>query len=167
MDDGTFGAVVRGIKAAESELIAMDKRVDLSTVAALKKVQSLTRGRVRSRLRGRARWSHRGQGVRFAFVTKVDINNGGSGHIKRSGGPGRFTGTLNGAVRGSRKPRLDGPGVYSAVVFMGSKVAPVANVYKARLEGKYPYFAPGVKSAEPKMPVIWNAAWAKATRTRG
>lgn len=163
MANEVFGALVEGVKAVEAELVAMDKRVDLATVGALKKVQSLARARVRSRLRGRARWNHRGQGKgEWEFVHKVDINGGGSGHVNRSGGPGRFTGTLNSAVRGSRKPRLEGEGVYSAVVFMGSKVAPVANVYKHRLEGKFPYFAPGVKSAEPKMPAVWEKAWAKA-----
>lgn len=162
-----FGIAMQGIKAAGAELVAMDKRVDLATVSALKKVQSLTRARVRSRLRGRPRWNHRGQGKgEWEFIHKVDINGGGSGHITRAGGPGRFTGTLNGAVKGSRKPRLEGEGTYSAVVFMGSKVAPVANVYKHRQEAKFPYFAPGVKSAEPKMPAIWETQWAKATRTR-
>jgi hypothetical protein len=86
--------------------------------------------------------------------------------VTRSGGPGRFTGTLNSAVRGSRKPRLEAEGVYSAVVFMGSKVAPVANIYKHRLEAKYPYFVPGVKSAEPKMPIVWEKAWGKAISKR-
>jgi hypothetical protein len=166
MANEVFGALVEGAKAAEAELIAMDKRVDLATIGAIKKVQSLTRARVRSRLRGRARWNHRGQGVAFAFITKVDINGGGSGHVNRSGGPGRFTGTLNGAVRASRKPRLEGTGTYSGVVFMGSKVAPVANVYKAREEANHPYFAPGVNSAKPKMPIVWEKAWAKATETK-
>lgn len=162
-----FSAVVRGIKSAEAELIAMDKRVDLATKASIKKVQSLTRARIRSRLRGRARWNHRGQGKgEWEFVPRVDINGGGSGHVTRAGGPGRFTGNLNSAVRASRRPRTEEPGVYSGVVFMGSKASPIANVYKHRLEGKYPYFAPGVKSAEPKMPIIWETAWAKATRTR-
>jgi hypothetical protein len=39
------------------------------------------------------------------------------------------------------------------------------NNYKAVTEGKYPYFAPGVKKATPKMPKVWEAAWAKAMPT--
>jgi hypothetical protein len=166
MDEG-FGALIEGAKAAELELAAMDKRVDAATIAALKKVQSLTAARVRSRLRGRPRWSHRGQ-VKdgpWKFIPGFDTG-GGKSHITRSGGPGRFTGTLNGAVKSSRKPRPAGFGTFSAVVFMGSKNAKVANVYKSKLEGKYPYFKPGVKSAEPKMPAVWTAAWAKATATK-
>lgn len=165
MDEG-FGALIEGAKAAELELAAMDKRVDAATIASLKKVQSLTAARVRSRLRGRPRWSHRGHGSgTWAFVPGFDTG-GGKSHISRSGGPGRFTGTLNGAVKSSRKPRLKGFGTYSAVVFVGSKNAKIANIYKSKLEGKYPYFKPGVKSAEPKMPAVWNAAWAKATATK-
>lgn len=166
MADEVFGSLVHGAKAAQAELIAMDKRVDTATKGALKKVQSLTRARIRSRLRGRARWNHRGQGQgKWEFIPAHNVGDG-SGHISRSGGPGRFTGQLNSAVRGSRKPRKVGEGTYSAVVLMGSKVAPIANVYKRKLEGKYPYFAPGVNSAKPKMPAVWEKAWAKATQTK-
>jgi hypothetical protein len=42
----------------------------------------------------------------------------------------------------------------------------VQNLYKGRIEAEYPFFAPGVLKAEPKMPAVWNAAWAKATRTK-
>jgi hypothetical protein len=163
MDDGV-SALIEGAKAAQLELAAMDARADAATIAALKKVQSLTAARVRSRLRGRPRWSHRGQGLRWKFVKPFDTG-GGKSHITRSGGPGRFTGTLGGAVKGSRRPRRKGFGTYSAIVFVGSKNGKIVNIYKSKLEGKYPYFKPGVKSAEPKMPAVWEAAYAKATKT--
>lgn len=166
--DEAFKAVIHGVRAAQAELTAMDKRVDAATIAALKKVQSLARARIRSRLRGRARWNHRGQATQgpWTFVPGFDLPGSRTVHISRAGGPGRFTGTLNSDVKASRKPRREGKGTYTAVVMMGSKTSPIANVYKRRLEAKYPYFAPGVNSAEPLMPAVWEAAWAKAIATK-
>jgi hypothetical protein len=139
----------------------MDKRVDVATISALKKVTATARTSVRGQMRGRPRWDRRGNGRGGPAV-----NLGLSPHgIKRSGGPGKLDGALVGAVKKSSKPRVLPGGNASAVVFVGGKKAtPQVNFYKGKTEDKFPYFAPGVKKAEAKMPAVWNAAWAKAIK---
>lgn len=154
-----FGAFIEGGREARAALVAMDRRVDLATLQALKKVTALGRTSVRSGMRGRPRWDRRGAGAGGPAV-----NLGLSPHhVTKSGGPGKLTGTLYNSVKKSRKPRPT-VGGGSAVVFMGgAKAHPEVNWYKRELEAKFPYFEPGIKKAEPKMPAVWNAAWAKAT----
>jgi hypothetical protein len=60
----------------------------------------------------------------------------------------------------SRKPRVTVEGA-SVAVFVGGAGGP-QNLYKEKIEGKYPYFKPGINKATPKMPGIYEAAWAKA-----
>jgi hypothetical protein len=51
----------------------------------------------------------------------------------------------------------------STAVFAGGS-GNVQNLYKAQQEAKYPYFKPGVRNAEPKMPAVWEKHWGAATK---
>jgi hypothetical protein len=51
----------------------------------------------------------------------------------------------------------------SSAVFVGG-AGNVQNLYKARQESKFPYFKPGVRNAEKKMPAIWEKHWGAATK---
>jgi len=159
--DTPITAIIRGARASSARISAMEAEVDLATVAALKKVQQVTRTSIRSGMRGRPRWDHRGQTSKGGGANL----NLSPHHVTKTGGPGKLTGALASSIRKSRKPQPKGLGVYTAVVMAGGKGGP-QNLYKGKVESKYPYFAPGVKKAEPKMAPVWNAAWAKATRTR-
>jgi hypothetical protein len=87
-------------------------------------------------------------------------------HRPRSGGPGKFTGTLISSIRKSKRPRRVGDEGYSAVVFGGGYTQGGVNKYKRKVEKDTPYFVPGVRRAEMKMEPVWRAAYAKATKTR-
>lgn len=149
---------VRGVREAQTALQAMDKRIDLATLKALKASQQLAKRTVRSGLRGRPRWDHRGASARTGAAVNLNLS---PHHVSKSGGPGRLTGTLSRGVGGVRRPKpLPGGGFAGGVGVGGG----VRNLYKKRLEAQYPYFRPGLRKAEPKITAIWNAAWAKATR---
>lgn len=155
---GIIGGARISANRAEVALTAMQKQVDLATVAALKKVTQQAAVSVRSGMRGRPRWDRRGKSRR----TGPEVNLHLSPHVvKKGGGPGRLSGQLVKYVKKSRRPR-PAPGGASAVVFMGGSKTAV-NIYKRKVEQEYPYFAPGIKKAEKKMPEVWAAAWAKAT----
>lgn len=157
---GIIGGARVSARGAETALAAMQKEVDLATVAALKKVTQQAAVSVRSGMRGRPRWDRRGRSRR----TGPEVNLNLSPHVvRKGGGPGRLSGQLSRYVKKSRKPRPEVGGA-SAVVFVGGSRTAV-NIYKRKIEQEYPYFAPGIKKAEKKMPAIWNAAWAKATNT--
>jgi hypothetical protein len=155
----SFGASVSGTKELNAVIRKVQRKVDVGTKYALKKVQGVAKTSIKSRMRGRPRWDHRGassntgQGVNLMLNPKV---------VKKSGGPGKLTGDLARSIRGSKVPRSAGPGAYSAVVMSGGQKG-YQNNYKGATEAKYPFFAPGIKNAEPKMPAIWEAAWAKAS----
>lgn len=157
------GAIIstafRGVKDVELALAAMDKRVDLATVAALQKVTGAARTSVRSGMRGRPRWDRRGSG-RGGPAVNLGLS---PHHVSKGGSVGKFTGTLVNSVAKSKKPRPQVRGA-SAVVFVGGAGShPEINWYKRKDEGKYHYFAKGIDKAKPKMAIVWNAAWAKAT----
>jgi hypothetical protein len=153
---------VRGVKEIDVAITAMQRRVDLATVASLKKVTALARTSVRSGMRGRPRWDRRGDGPGGPAVN-LDLT---PHHRSKSGGPGKLDGVLYNSVMKTRKPRVK-PGGASAAVFMGgAKANPQVNWYKRELEGKFPYFRKGIEKGNAKYPAVWNAAWAKATKTK-
>jgi hypothetical protein len=162
MNGGEYiDAVVYGNKLTAEALLTMDKRVDVATASALRQVQLLTKRSVRAQLKGKPRWGFRG-----ASKKTGESVNLGFRHAPRGGPPGRFKGRLYYNVAASRKPRVKF-GAMSGVVFVGTgsmENGNVQNIYKHGLEAKYPYFRPGVKNAEPKMPAVWDKAWAKATK---
>lgn len=149
----------RGIDQAQKELARIDRDGRAATVGAVRAVQNLAKSRVRSRLRGKPRWSHRGASSR----TGPEVNLDGPKNSPRSGGPGRFTGQLASGVSGMKRPRTGVEGVRGAV-WMGK--GGVRNLYKWRLEKDHPYFAPAVKAMEPQVAPIWEKAWKKVIDRR-
>lgn len=148
---------VRGVREAQTAVRTMNREIDLATLKALKATQQLAKKSIRSGLRGRPRWDHRGASARTGAAVRLDLS---PHHVTKSGGPGRLTGKLSRGVGGVRHPKpLPGGGFGGGVGVGGG----VRNLYKKRLEGQYPYFKPGVRKAEPKMAAVWQAAWAKAT----
>ncbi len=153
-----LGVRVRGVREAQASLRAMDKRIDLATLRALKASQALAKRSIKSGLRGRPRWDHRGASARTGAAVSLHLS---PRHVSKSGAPGRLTGTLARGVGGVRRPKpLPGGGFAGGVGVGGG----VRNLYKKRLEGQYPYFKPGLRKAEPKITAVFNGAWAKATR---
>ncbi len=160
MADG-IGAVIKGVKECEAALAAIDKRVTVATASATKKVGQLARRSIKAKMRGRPRWDRRGKSSRTGPEVNLNLS---PHHVTKSGGPGKLSGSLGRAVKMSRKPRAEVEG-FSVAVFMGGSKTP-ANMYKGKTEAKFPYFTPGINTAKPKMPAIYEAAWAKATATK-
>lgn len=148
----------RGIEEAKRELARIDTDGRIATIAAVRAVQNLGKSRVRSRLRGKPRWGHRGASARTGPA--VDLF---PGHASRSGGPGRFTGTLSAGVSGMKRPR-SGTGTVKGAVWMGK--GGVRNLYKWRVEAQYPYFEPAVKGMEPLVAPMWEKAWKRVIDRR-
>jgi hypothetical protein len=123
----------------------------------MKAAQNVAKSSVKRQIRGRPRWDHRGASSRTGGAVNLHLS---PPHVSRSGGPGRLTGVLARGVGGVRKPKPAPGGGFQGGVGVGGGVR---NLYKKRTEAKFPYFAPGVKKAEPKMAAVWEAAWAKAT----
>jgi hypothetical protein len=155
---GGISVRVKGVREAEASLTRMNREIDLATLKALKATQALAKKSIRSGLRGRPRWDHRGASSRTGDAVKLDLT---PHHVTKSGGPGRLTGELSKGVGGVRRPKPLPGGGFQGGVGVGKGVR---NLYKKRLEAQYPYFRPGLRKAEPKMTAVWNAAWAKATR---
>lgn len=156
MADG-ITVVVRGTKAVRRDLTRLDRQIDLATVRALKATQALAKKSIRSGMRGRPRWDHRGASARTGAAVNLNLT---PHHISKGGGPGKLTGKLVRGVGGVRKPKpLPGGGFQGGVGVGGG----VRNLYKKRLEGTYPYVRPGVRKAEPKMAAVWEAQWRRAT----
>lgn len=151
-----LGGLSHGADLAAAELAAMQKRVDRATIAAVKRVQTVTKTAVKGQMRGRPRWNHRGKSARTGDkVTLPEIPR----HSPRSGGPGRMTGDLMKSISASKRPRKL-PDGYSGVVW--SSKAGATNLYKGKVEKTAPYFKPGIEKATPKMPAVWEVAWGKA-----
>jgi hypothetical protein len=136
----------------------MDRQVDLATLAALKKSQQAAKTAVRSGMRGRARWDHRGAG-KSGVAVNLKLN---PPHVAKSGGPGQLTGHLRRAVGSVKRPKKV-EGGWSGGVGAGGRESST-NVYRAKVEGAYPYMKPGVEKVKPKIPAIYHAAWLKATQ---
>lgn len=156
---GEMHAVVRGVKEASAALTQIDKNIDTATLKALRACQGLAKRSIKGQLRGRPRWDHRGKSSRTGETVRLNLNP----HVvSKSGGPGKLTGALSRSIKSDRKPRPVPGGGFNGAVFAGSRGGP-QNLYKGALEGKFPYFGPGVAKAEPKMAAIWTAAWGRAT----
>ncbi|MEV8031383.1 hypothetical protein [Streptomyces sp. NPDC086182] len=150
--------VVRGTKEVEAALTRMDREIDLGTLRALKATQALAKKSIRSGMRGRPRWDHRGKSARTGATVKLNL----SPHVvSKGGGPGRLTGKLARGVGGVRRPKPVPGGGFAGGVGVGGGVR---NLYKKRQEAQYPYVRPGLRKAEPKMAAVWQIAWGRATR---
>ena len=154
-----FGVAIKGIREVSA---ALDRKVlaaNEGTRKALDKATSYTRTRIRGGMRGEPRWDRKG---RDKVSGQVGVNLNRNPHvIRRNGGPGQLTGSLYRSIRKSRKPRLEGVGEYSQVVMSGGDGG-YQNRYKATIEGKYPYFKPGVDKSTPKVRAIFEATWGTA-----
>ncbi|MFJ2399861.1 hypothetical protein ACIOUE_01055 [Streptomyces xanthochromogenes] len=155
---GELGAVVRGTKEGIAAITAMDKRLELASLKALKASQSAAKSSIKAKMRGRPRWDHRGKSSRTGASVRLNLS---PHHVSKSGGPGRLTGRLSGGIGGVRRPKPLPEGGFQGGVGAGGKLQ---NLYKRQVEDKYPYIKPGVRAAEPKMAVAWEAAWARAIR---
>jgi hypothetical protein len=154
---GDFRIVVRGAREAQAAIIRAERRIDLASLQALKACQALAKRSVKSGLRGRPRWDHRGRSARTGDTVRLDLT---PHHVSKGSGPGRLTGTLARGVGGIRRPQIDPlTGQVKGGVGVGGGVR---NLYKKRLEAAYPYFKPGVDKAVPKMEPIWAKAWKRA-----
>lgn len=148
-------------RRTQAALSAMDKRVGVFTASATKQAGSKIASTVKSGMRGRPRWDRRGKSSRTGPEVNLNLS---PHHVTKGGGPGQLSGSLRKSIRKSRKVRKEAGG-YSIAVMSGGAGGP-QNLYKRRVEAKQPYFAKGVKKAEPKIPPIFEAAWAKATKTK-
>lgn len=146
---------VVGLRELEAALDKMSHDVDKATIAALKATQSLAKKAIRSNIRGRPRWDHRGASSRTGDAVNLNLS---PHHTSRGGGPGRLTGTLRRGVGGVRRPRRTLQGFQGGVGVGGG----VRNLYKKRNEGKFPYFEPGVRKVEPEMSRVFLQTWGKA-----
>jgi hypothetical protein len=155
-----LSAHIRDVKLDLSELDAMDERVRLATMAAMKASSQAAKGVVKQGMRGRPRWDKRGPIGRDGGVPAVNLNLTPH-HVSKGGGPGSLTGHLRGAVGAVKRPKLKGRFTYAGGVGVGGPKS-ITNIYRFRTEGKYPFMRPGVKKAEPKMAVAWERAWGKA-----
>jgi len=152
---GGIEAVWHGVKEFEAAIVAQNERVNAATLAALKANQNLIKRNVRSRLRGKPRWNHRGKSRRTGPEVNIDT---GKGHTPRSGGPGKFTGKLYRGVGGVRKPKWNGVYWEGGVGVGGG----VRNLYKKRVEAQFPYFKPAVEKSEAAVEATWAKAWGRA-----
>ena len=150
-------AVVINPEATLEALTGMGRRIDPATIRAIKKSQSATKSAIKGRMRSRPRWDHRGRSGRTGPAVNLNLN---PHHVTKNSGPGKLSGSLVGSIRGSKTPRKRGYQI-SGAVLSGSYGGP-QNLYKKHVEAKYPYFAPGVKRAEKKLPSIWEKEWGKA-----
>lgn len=146
-------------REAEAALSAMDRQVDRATLLALKKSQTVAKASVKSGMRGRARWDHRGAG-KSGVAVNLKLN---PPHVVKSGGPGQLTGHLRRAVGAVKRPKKV-EGGWSGGVGAGGRESST-NVYRGFVDARYPYMKPGVEKVKPKIPAIYHAAWLKATKT--
>lgn len=146
---------VVGLRELEAALDKMSHDVDKATITALKATQNAAKKAIRSNIRGRPRWDHRGASSRTGDAVNLNLS---PHHTSRGGGPGKLTGTLRRGVGGVRRPRRTLEGFQGGVGVGGG----VRNLYKKRNEGKFPYFAPGVHKVEPEMSRIFLETWGKA-----
>lgn len=154
MSDEPLKVAFKGMAEVRGELKRIARDGDRATAAAVKASAAVVRRNIKSRMRGKARWNHRGASKR----TGPEVNIGGPAHAARGGGPGVFTGTLAKGVRTSRRPRKTDKG-YSSAVIMGSKDTRIRNLYKGRTERGYPFWAPGVAASETKVGEVWEKTW--------
>lgn len=155
---------IKGVKECMLRLDDMVLATDRATVAGMKAAQTAAKSSIKSGMRGRPRWNHRGPitvgGLNEPAVTASQYPR----HSARSGGPGSLTGHLRSAVGAVRKPKHVGVGRYSGGVGVGGPRS-VTQVYRKEVNSEYPFMQPGVDKAQPKIRAAFEAAWAKATET--
>lgn len=156
MSDSPIRVSIKGLKEVEAELKQIMREGDDATKAAINAAGALVSRSIKSRMRGKPRWNHRGASKR----TGPEVNVGGPVHSPRGGGPGKFTGTLASGVAKSRRPRR-APGGFSGAVIMKSKDTTIRNLYKGQTEERFPFWAPGVAAATPKVEAVWEKAWTR------
>jgi hypothetical protein len=154
MSDSPIRVAIKGLNEAKAELRQIAAEGDLATKAAVNASTALVARSIKSRMRGKPRWNHRGASKR----TGAEVNITGPVNSPRAGGPGVFTGTLAKGVRKSRRPRK-APGGFSGAVIMGSKDTKIRNIYKGVTEERFPFWRPGVAAATPKVDAVWTKAW--------
>jgi hypothetical protein len=153
--------VVKNVKEFNAGLDEMVAAVDAASLKALMASQRAARTQIRQGMRGRPRWNHRGASSRTGpSITLTEFPT----HSPRAGGPGKMTGYLRGAVGYMKKPVKKGREWHGGVGAGGGRT-PITNLYKAKVEQKYPYMRTGVAKAAPKMRTAYEVAWAKATET--
>ena len=146
-------ARIKDVGRLRAELQRIDYKTDLATLAGLRAAQRLTKRNIRSRMRGRPRWDRRGASSR----TGEEVDLALSPHVvKKRGGPGRLTGSLNRAVGGMRKPKPVPGGFLGGVGVGGVRVT---YMYRHIVERDYPFFEPGVKKSEREIPGVYEKAW--------
>lgn len=154
--------LVKGIKECMLRLDDMVLDVDKATIAGMKAAQAAAKSSVKSGMRGKPRWNHRGPikigGLNEPAVTLSQYPR----HSSRAGGPGTLTGRLRSAVGAVKRPKHVGVGRYSGGVGVGGPRS-VTQVYRKEVNGEYPFMQPGVDRAQPKIRAAYEAAWAKAT----
>ena len=153
---------MHGVKQFNMATKEMEVKVAKATTGALRANQNLIKTNVRRNLRNPPRWTQRGHSPKYgtpAFkVSDKQENN------PRSGGPGRLTGDLYEGIRSKRTPRIDAKGQVSGWVGVRNRVN---NPFKARLEQKYPYFAPAVETSAPLMRETYAKGWTKSMSKTG
>ncbi|MFB7905235.1 hypothetical protein ACFC1T_02235 [Kitasatospora sp. NPDC056076] len=155
---GDVSAVVRGVAQAEAAITRAERRIDVASLRALRACQNLAKRSIRAGMRARPRWDHRGASTRTGPAVNLDLN---PHHAARGGGPGRLSGGLHRGVGGVRRPTINPvAGTVAGGVGVGGRAA---NLYKKRVEARFPYVQPGLRAAEPQMATVWAAAWQRAT----
>ena len=153
-------ALVHGRDRFNAATHETELRVDKATISALRANQRIIKAAVKKNLKGPPRWNQRGKSS--VYKTEFKVMNMGRNE-PRSGPPGLFSGILYGGVGGVKRPKKI-VGVWVGGVGVGGKLN---NFKKSTLEAKYPYFAPAVKSVEPRMPGTYEKAWARAVNKQG
>lgn len=157
-------ATMHGVKQFNATTLEVEKNVDFATVKALRANQNLVKREVRKNLRGAPRWTERGSSRVYSSTFRTQP--GANTNNPRTGGPGKFSGTLLKGVGGAKPKKL--AGTWVGGVGVGGKKKLAANNFKKRdLETRFPYFKPAVEKATPKMPAVYQKAWGKAVEKRG
>lgn len=161
MAERPFKVLMKGVDEIEAALSEMVAATDAATYAAMRAASQVAKTQVKQGMRGRPRWDRRGASSRTGPEVNLNLS---PHHVSKAGGPGKLTGYMRGAVGVVKKPKKLGT-AYHGGIGVGGGRTPTTNLYKAKVNAKYPYLQPGVTKAEPKMAVAWKRAWAKATES--
>jgi hypothetical protein len=159
---GDVKQIIKGIREAQHSLDAITARTDAATLKAMLSAQRAAKTSVKSGMRGRPRWDHRGAIGRGKTVPAVSLNLNPH-HVEKSGGPGMLTGSLYRAVGVVKRPKKIGNEYKGGIGCGGPKS--ITNQYRLETNGRYPFVQPGVDRAKVKIRTAFETAWAKATET--
>lgn len=161
MPGEALGFAIKGVRAVQAEMRAIEVAEVYATKAGIKRAQQRIKTEVRRDLRGAPRWGHRGKSSVYA----EDVDLGFHNHPR--GGPiGKFTGDYYRGVGGKKRILLEGDGMYVGGVGIGGSKIPQNN-FKRRWEVKYPTFGPAVDRASGEILSLYSFAWAKAWNKKG